>query len=469
MSAGVHVGASDNALARAIGARAGEGKALLWSCAYYFLVLTAYYILRPIRDEMGVAGGVENLAWLFTGTLAGMLLLHPLYTWIVARMTRRRFVALTYRFFIANLVIFYLLLRAAGGDTPDPARAVWIGRAFFIWTSVFNLFVVSVFWSFTTDMYRPAQSRRLFGVIAVGGTLGSILGSSITSALAGTLGAANLLLVSGLFLEAAAWAARALETREPELAAAAQADVAEGERDRAAVAAPADAKDAVIGGGVADGVRHVLASPYLLGIAVVMLFFTISSTFLYFQQSQIAKETFGADSAGRTQFFANVDLLVNALTLVAQVFLTGRVLRWLGVGVGLAFLPAVSLLGFATIGIAPVLSAVVILQVLRRVGNFAIQRPAREVLYTVLPRTDKYKSKNFNDTFVYRLGDQVGAWSATLIAWLGFGLSGLAWTMVPLSAAWLALAFWLGARYRGLQAGAEPAPRPALEPRPNIA
>ncbi|GLC26426.1 NTP/NDP exchange transporter [Roseisolibacter agri] len=468
MSAGVTTRVSDSALARAIGARGGEGKALLWSCAYYFLVLTAYYILRPIRDEMGVAGGVENLAWLFTGTLAGMLLLHPLYTWIVARLTRRRFIALTYRFFIANLVIFYLLLRAAGGDTPDPARAVWIGRAFFIWTSVFNLFVVSVFWSFTTDMYRPAQSRRLFGVIAVGGTLGSILGSSITSALAGTLGAANLLLVSGLFLEAAAWAARALETREPELAAAAQADVAEGERDRAAVTQP-EAKDAVIGGGVADGVRHVLASPYLLGIAVVMLFFTISSTFLYFQQSQIAKDTFGADSAGRTQFFANVDLLVNALTLVAQVFLTGRVLRWLGVGIGLAFLPAVSLLGFAAIGIAPVLPAVVVLQVLRRVGNFAIQRPAREVLYTVLPRTDKYKSKNFNDTFVYRLGDQVGAWSATLIGWLGFGLSGLSWTMVPLSAAWLALAFWLGARYRGLQAGAEPAPRPALEPRPNIA
>lgn len=226
-----------------------------------------------------------------------------------------------------------------------------------------------------------------------------------------------------------------------------------------------DARDALIGGGVADGVRHVLASPYLLGIATVMLFFSISSTFLYFQQSAIAKAAFGADSAARTQFFANVDLLVNALTLVAQVFLTGRLLRWLDVGLGLAFLPLVSLLGFAVIGVAPVLTAVVVLQLLRRAGNFAIQRPAREVLYTVLPRTDKYESKNFNDTFVYRLGDQAGAWSYTLIAWLGFGLAGLSWTMVPLSAAWLALAFWLGARYRGLQQGVDPAPRPALEPR----
>ncbi|MGZ8375634.1 MAG: NTP/NDP exchange transporter [Gemmatirosa sp.] len=379
---------SQPAILRALGVRAGEGRALLWSCTYLFLVLTACYIPRPIRDEMGVARGVENLAWLFTGTLGGMLLLHPLYTWLVARVPRRRFLALTYRFFIANLVVFYALLCAWGGAQGDPARVVWVGRAFFIWVSVFNLFVVSVFWSFMTDMCRPTQSRRLFGVVAVGGTLGSILGSAITAALAGTLGAANLLLVSCLFLELAAWASRGLESREPELAAAARADVAEGEPDRVASAtATSDARSAVIGGGIADGVRHVLASPYLLGIAAVMLFFSVSSTFLYFQQTAIAKEAFGADSAGRTRFFADIDLLVNVLTLFAQVFVTGRLLRWLGVGVGLAFLPLVSLIGFAAIGMAPVLSA-----------------------------------------------------------------------------AWLALASWLGTRYRRMQQGTEPAPHAVLEP-----
>ena len=190
-------------IGRTVDFRRGEGAALAWSCAYFFLILTAYYILRPIRDEMGVLGGVENLAWLFTGTLVGMLLLHPLYTSLVARMPRERFVPLTYRFFILNLVIFFFVFRFS-----ETGQMVWIGRVFFIWVSVFNLFVVSVFWSFMTDLYRPSQSKRLFGVVAVGGTLGAMLGSSITSALAVPLGPINLLLVSAVFLEIAARAAQ---------------------------------------------------------------------------------------------------------------------------------------------------------------------------------------------------------------------------------------------------------------------
>jgi AAA family ATP:ADP antiporter len=181
-----------------------------------------------------------------------------------------------------------------------------------------------------------------------------------------------------------------------------------------------------------------------------MLLFTIASTFLYFQQAAIVARVFEGDPQARTRLFAGLDLAVNVLTLATQVFLTGRMLRWLGVAAGLAFLPLLSLIGFGILGTAPVLAVVVVFQVLRRAGNFAIQRPAREVLYTVLPRTDKYKAKNFNDTFVYRVGDQLGAWSYTAIAWLGLGLSGLALTMVPLSAVWLLLALWLGGRYRSL-------------------
>src|SRR5690606_9418022 len=214
------------------------------------------------------------------------------------------------------------------------------------------------------------------------------------------------------------------------------------------------------GGGPWEGIRHVLRSPYLLGIAGLMLFFTISSTFLYFQQAALTDLYFGNDSARRTRFFANIDLLVNVLTLVTQVFITGRMLRWLGIGLSLAFLPLVSVIGFGVLGVAPVLAVLVILQVLRRAGNYAIQRPAREVLYTVLPRTDKYKAKNFNDTFVYRVGDQVGAWSYTLISWLGMGIAGLSFLMVPFSAIWLLLALWLGARYRRLQAEREREPAP---------
>lgn len=437
-------------LRRAVDVREGETAALVWSSAYFFFVLSAYYVIRPIRDEMGVAGGVERLAWLFTGTLAGMLLLHPLYARLVARLPRRRFVPLTYRFFILNLVIFFLLFRAA-----DAAQGIWIGRVFYIWTSVFNLFVVSVFWSFMTDIHRPSQGRRLFGMVAVGGTVGAILGSSITTALVGLLGPVNLLLVSALLLEAAGRASGVLEGHERRLA---QAALEEEDVD-ARGAGPSLRRSEVIGGGVLEGIRHVLASPYLLGIAALMMLFTVASTFLYFQQAAIVASVFQDDRVGRTRLFAGVDLAVNVLTLATQVFLTGRILRWVGVGASLAFLPLLSAVGFGILGAAPVLAVIVAFQVLRRAGNFAIQRPAREVLYTVLPRTDKYKAKNFNDTFVYRTGDQVGAWSYTFLAsTLGIGLSGLAVVMVPLSAAWLALALWLGRRYRALHAGRAPAP-----------
>jgi AAA family ATP:ADP antiporter len=422
-------------LRRAVDVREHETAALVASCAYFFFVLSAYYVIRPVRDEMGVAGGVDNLAWLFTGTLVGMLLVHPLFTALVARFPRRRFVPLIYRFFILNLVAFFLVFRGA-----DAGQAVWVGRMFFVWTSVFNLFVVSVFWSFMTDLYRPAQSQRLFGLVAVGGTLGAILGSTITSALVPLLGPVNLLLVSALLLEIAARAARALDGQE--------ASLAQGARLEASATAGGD--DQVIGGGVLDGIRHVIRSPYLLGIAALMLLFTIASTFLYFQQAAIVARVFEGNPQARTRFFAGLDLAVNVLTLATQVFVTGRMLRWLGVAVSLAFLPLMTLIGFGLLGLAPALTVLVVFQVLRRAGNFAIQRPAREVLYTVLPRTDKYKAKNFNDTFVYRAGDQLGAWSYTAIAWLGLGLSGLAFTMVPLSAVWLILALWLGGRYRTL-------------------
>jgi AAA family ATP:ADP antiporter len=392
-----------------------------------------------VRDEMGVAGGVDNLAWLFTATLAGMLVMHPLFTALVARVPRGRFVPLVYRFFILNLVVFFLLFRAA-----DPHQAVWVGRAFFIWTSVFNLFVVSVFWSFMTDLYRPAQSRRLFGLIAVGGTMGAILGSTITSALVHVLGPVSLLLVSALLLEIAARAAGVLDGQEASLARGAAIDEAEG--------GDVGEGSAIIGGRVWDGIRDVARSPYLLGIAGLMLLFTITSTFLYFQQAAIVARVFEGNPQARTRLFASVDLAVNVLTLLTQVFVTGRLLRWFGVAVSLAFLPLASLVGFGILASAPGLAVVVVVQVLRRAGNFAIQRPAREVLYTVLARSDKYKAKNFNDTFVYRLGDQLGAWSYTAIAWMGFGLAGLALTMVPLSAAWLLLAVWLGGRYRRLLA-----------------
>lgn len=330
----------------AIDVRAGEVAALVFSCAYFFLILTAYYILRPIRDEMGLAGGVDNLALLFTGTLIGTLLLHPLYTSLVSRLPRRRFVALAYRFFILNLAGFFLLF-----SLSDPKQSVWVGRFFFIWLSVFNLFVVSVFWSFMADIYRPAQSKRLFGVVAVGGTLGALLGSTITTSLVGVLGPVNLLLVSAIFLELAVRVSQALDGHEAKLAQEARAEAAEFAPDERYQAPPDPAVHGadIIGGGVTDGIRHVLKSPYLLGIAALVLLYAIASTFLYFQRIDVVARVFEGDSQGRIQLFGAMDLATNALTLGTQIFLTGRLLRWFGVGFGLAFLPAVSLIGWKSV------------------------------------------------------------------------------------------------------------------------
>jgi len=418
-------------VARLTGVRPEEAGVVLLSAAYFFCVLSAYYVIRPIREEMGVAGGVENIPWLFTGTLAAMLLAHPVFAAIVSRWPRRRFVTVTYRFFMLCLVAFYVVLNAL---PPGETAAIWAGRLFFIWTAVFSLFVVSVFWSFMTDIYRERQGRRLFGLIGVAGTLGAIVGSSITAFLIESLSPATLLWFSIVLLECAVACVKGLDRRT-------------GGR---VTDTPSPASgDEVIGGSPLDGIKHVLASPYLLGICALMLLFTIGSTFLYNIQAAVMEQTF-ADPDERTSVFAQINLAVNALTLLTQLFLTGRIMRRFGVGLTLALLPLLSIAGFLALGAAPVFVVFVVFQVLRRAGNFALAVPAREVLYTVLPRRDKYKAKNFNDTFVYRAGDQVGAWSFAGLGALGLGTAALAWSMLPVASVWLVVALWLGRRQREL-------------------
>jgi AAA family ATP:ADP antiporter len=430
-------GAVYRLLRRAIDLRPDEVRALAWSWLYIFSVLSAYYIIRPIRDDMGVASGVETLPWLFTGTLLGMMLVNPPFAALVARLPRVRFISFAYRFFMANLLLFFLLLKVA-----TPAQNIWVGRIFFIWTSVFNLFVVSVFWALMVDVFDAEQGKRLFGVISAGATLGSILGSSLTATLARHVGATYLLLGSAFLLEIAVLSVRRLS------------HLSEALRLRPA----ARSEEAPIGGNVLSGFTHAFRSRYLLNISVYMLLYSITSTFLYFEQAAIVNRSF-ADRAARTAFFAQVDLLVNVLTLGVQLFLTDRLLRGLGVALTLTLLPALSMLGFVTLGLAPTVAVIVMFQVLRRTGNFAVARPTREVLFTVIPREDKYKAKSFIDTVIYRSGDQVGAWSYALLSGLGFGLTGIALAAVPLSAGWLLNSFWLGREQERKGAAQEPLAR----------
>jgi AAA family ATP:ADP antiporter len=436
-------------LGRFMAVRAGEGRLVAWSFLYLFAVFSAYYVIRPVRDEAGVAGGVENLSWLFTGTLVAMLAANPPFAALVARLPRRRFIAVTYRFFILNLLIFLVLFRFATGDAN-----LWVGRAFFIWTSVFNLFVVSVFWAFMVDVYTTEQGKRLFGLIAAAATLGGITGATVTASTVRTLGVPPLLLVSAALLEVGVLATRRVGALTQAFDAPARPmDSGDGARSSDA------AESRVIGGGALAGLTHALSSPYLLNITVYMLLYTVLSTFLYFQQAAIVDRTF-ADRAARTVFFARVDLLVNALTLGGQLFITGRAMKLAGVALTLTFVPALTVVGFLLLGLMPTAAVVVAFIVLRRAGNYVFARPTREVLFTVVSREDKYKAKNFTDTVVYRVGDQLGAWSSSLIARAGLGTGAIAWAAVPLAAAWVANAWWLGRRQQVMAAGT-PAVAPA--------
>jgi len=402
--------------------RRNELTALGWACLYYFCVLSSYYIIRPIRDEMGIVSGVENLQWLFLATFLAMLPIVPLFGWLVAKSPRSRFLPYAYGFFVLNLVFFYLLFRADDNN-------VWVARVFYVWVSVFNLFVVSVFWSFMTDIFNDKQAKRLFGFIAVGGTLGAVAGPSITALLVESVSIANLLLISGLFLGVCTIAIRQLSSWELHT-------------HRMQRRSDEDA-DPVLKGRALDGIVQVFKSRYLLGICLLMVLYSTLSTFLYFQQAEILRDAF-SDSAARTKMFAYIDLGGNLLTLVLQVFLTGRIVRHFGVPVSLAVVPVLLALGLLLLGFAPTVFAIVAVQVLRRAGNYALMRPARELLYVVLPREQKYRAKNFIDTTVYRGADVAGAWMYTGLITLGLGLGSIALVGVPLAAIWAWVSFRMG-------------------------
>lgn len=399
---------------RAIHAEPGEVRAVLLAFAYFFFLLSSYYILRPLRDETGVAGGVNKLPWLFSGTFVAMLLAVPAFSALAARLSRHRFIPIVYRFFLANILVFWALFSFAPGSVQ-----VGTARAFFIWTSVYNLFVVSVFWGFMADIFRHEQGARLFGFIAAGGSAGALAGPLLTTWLARPLGPANLLLISALLLEASVQCVRALHRwalRAHSLPS-----------QRAADQQP-------LGGDFLSGIRLVFRSRFLLGICLYVVLLTATATLLYFEQAKIVLHASG-DPRVRTALFARIDLVVNVLTLVVQAFVTGRLIRRGGIRFGIGLLPIVTILGFAALALAPTLFVLMAVQGVRRAAHFGIERPAREILYTDVNREERYKSKSFIDTVVYRASDAGTAWISSVLSALG---------AVPVAAVAIALsALWL--------------------------
>lgn len=419
-------------LQRIVAVRPEEVRAVGWCWLYIFAVLSSYYILRPIRDQMGVAGGVNNLPWLFTGTLAGMVLLNLPFAYLVKKLPRSRFIPLTYRFFALNIVLFAIALRVA-----SPEQEIWVGRIFFIWASVYNLFVVSVFWQLNVDLFSPEQGKRLFGFIAAGATIGAIVGSAVTASLARYVSPTMLLVGAALLLEVAVFSVGSLGKLSPVL------------HHRPGDLAAASADEKPVGGSVLAGITHAFRSPYLLAVSAFLLLYAVTSTFVYFQQAAIVSHSF-ADRGAQTSFFASIDLGVNSLALVFQLFFTGRLIVLLGVALALALLPALTMLGFAALAITPSLGVIAAFQIIRRAADYAIARPTREIIYTVVSREDRYKTKGFIDTFVYRLGDQVGAWAMAPLN--GVGARAASLVAIAVAALWLLNALWLGRRQQSLEA-----------------
>lgn len=415
-------------VAKLVTVEEGEWRATLLAFTFFFFLLASYFILRSIRDAVGVAAGTAKLPWLFTGTLLATLAVNPIFATIVSKLPVRRFIPIVYRVFAAMLVLFSYLVY-----NSTPAQEKFLGPAFWIFISVFSLFVPSVFWGFMADTFYSEQGKRLYGFIGVGGTLGGMFGSTLTSQLATRLGTPVLMLMSVVMLECGVQVIRRFppsfrsETRERE------------------------SNKRAVGGTSLAGITHVLTSPYLLAICLFMLLFTIGTTVLYFQQAEIVGARY-ADRESRTAFLASIDFYVQLLTVIAQLFISGRVIKWIGVGMTLAILPLISIIGFSALGMYSSLGLFVAFTVTRRAGNYAFANPGREVLFSVISPEDKYKAKNFIDTFAYRSGDQIGAWSYSLLSGAGMAVSSIALIAAPMSAVWLLVALWLGRRHGQLQA-----------------
>jgi ATP:ADP antiporter, AAA family len=403
------------------------------SVLFFFCVLTALMLLRPAREALGVRGGIDAVRWLFIGTALITLLVNPVFGLLVSRLPRLHFIAATYLFFAISLIAFYLVLVLA----PE-AIGVTTGQVFYVWFSVFNLFVTMVFWALMADRFSLEQGKRFFGLIAVGGTCGAIFGPWLASMLARPLGTPVLLLVSTGFLLLALCAAWGVARLQP---GRARSDP--GGREEP----PAVDERELIGGSAWEGFRAVVRSRYLLGIAAYVVILAIMATFIYFTRLQMVA-ALGDDLDLRTTIFARIDLITQVATLVMQALIAGHLMKRLGVSITLAVLPLTAALGFAGLAIVGSLAALIVFEATFRAVQRALMRPARETLYTVTSREDKYKSKAFIDTFVYRGGDVVGAQVEGFLGRLGMGLAAVASVAVPLALAWAALAIWLGRMQR---------------------
>jgi ATP:ADP antiporter, AAA family len=405
-------------LASIFGIKSDEILLAFLASGYFFLLLCGYFIIRPIRDNMAIEWGTARLPYLFAIIFVVMLIAVPLYGWVVSRFSKGRIVPITYGCFGLQIIAFFLLLRS-------PIDKMLIAPCFFVWVSVFNLFVVSIFWSYMVDVFTPDQAKRLFGFVAAGGTMGALVGPLITQQLVTRVGTANLLPISLVFLLGALFCVLFI--------------------NRIARRIPASApSERRIGHGAFSGFQRIFKSRYLLFIAGWVFLGDVLSTFLYLEQQNIvAQSIINADE--RVQLFARLDLAVSILTVLLQILVTAKIIRYFGVGCAVAALPVVMIFCFVALAFAPALPVIVVGQVVSRGFNFGISNPARHILFSIVSLDEKYKAQNVIDTLVQRGGGAAGGSAfAMLLTIAGLGLAAIASITVPIATLWFALSIGLG-------------------------
>lgn len=416
-------------ITRTFGIQRNEFAAVAWSFAYFFCLLAAYYMLRSVRETMAIVGGTRNIPWLFTGTFVVMILATPVFGWVASRFARKTFLPWVYYFFVANILIFYAAFSYVEANDLDK---VWIARTFFVWLSVFNLFVVSVFWSFMADIYTKEQCRRLFGVIAAGGSAGAFLGGIATSIIVVPIGFKNLLPLAALLLLTAVYCIHRLHRWTSKHEVGAQREAVE--------------SDVPIGGNPLAGIRQVMTSPYFRAIASALLLANFLGGVMYISMAAMVADTFPHIDR-QTQVFALLNSLTNAASFIGQLLVVRLSVRRFGIGRTLAVLPAIAMIGFAVLAMNPTFLVLAALQMLMRSVGFGLTKPTTDMLYAVVSPEARYKAKNFIDTTVYRGADLVSAWGIRLMNAAGMGLAGVSIICVPLAAIWATLAFWIGRQY----------------------
>jgi len=418
------------AIEKVLGPKREEFIPVAWSFAYFFCVLSSYYIIRPVREDMAIGGGPDTIPYLFIGTFVTMMFATSAFGWVASRYPRRVFLPWVYLFFISNILIFWFVFSEARDSGED---YIWLGRVFFIWLSVFNLFVVSVFWSFMADIYTREQGRRLFGLITSGGSIGALIGGVITSSLVTNIGFQNLLPLSAALLLVAVLCIRRLK------------DWVHGEHEDEIEKTVASEQP--LGGNPLAGLTHLFSSKYFLGIALMSLVASLLGTALYMFRAELIGAAI-LDPDVRIQFFSNMNNAANTLALIAQMFLVKQVVTRFGIGRSLFLFPLASIIGFVVLALEPTLMAVAVLDVVRRGLGFGFAKPSTDMLYSVVTPEEKYKTKNAIDTAIYRGGDVVGTWTIKLLSAVGLGIASIAIVMVPFALVSAVVALWLGRDYK---------------------